>query len=410
MDRMRPCLGISVTSDAVRAVLLHDGRIRWAGEAAWAEGAPVADPLSAVLARMPRKRRRFWLACAAIGPAHSQLKQLVGFPATVNSATSRRLLAANQVSFFAADPERWITGGILRRSSAVWAAAVRSDVTGGIVDALAAARIPVRAVVPAAAVLPAASALEMFSWSDGDVRIDIRRAGAELAEVRRVVATAPAALPELAPSPLLSNLGDRAVPYAAAFGAAASCRSDWLAVCVRPERQISIDLLRGSMKGPAIVALLAVVVTALAPLRYRHAADRHEAELQHIRSTEIWRVADSAAHQLRQLSRLTQEARVFASQGRPIAATLSQLAQALPPSMVVLDMALNDSAGALTVRGGSAAELSGILDTVPVIAIREVVGGRAAEGRNASGTVQTATARFTVRAVPQSSSSTQPVR
>lgn len=154
---MKPRLGMSVGAGTVRAMVVADDRIVWAGAAVWAR----PDDLTEAVARL----------AAETGPAVRRVRVVLEraviqtrtvWPAPpLKPSAARRYVALEAPRLFRKNGEPLITDGIIvsvdTRDRALWAAAVPEPLVHAVLAGCAEAGLEVEGVGPAADVLPHAT-------------------------------------------------------------------------------------------------------------------------------------------------------------------------------------------------------------------------------------------------------------
>jgi len=151
--RWRPALGISVSSSAVRAVLVERGRIRWAGQADYA----TVEDLAEVIARLageaerPVSRARIVLERDVL-----QLRSVTPAPPLKGKAVPG-WVALEAERLFRKNGSPLVTDGVIvplgKDAAALWAAAAPEPVVRAVLDGCAQAGLTVASLGPASEVL-----------------------------------------------------------------------------------------------------------------------------------------------------------------------------------------------------------------------------------------------------------------
>lgn len=307
---MKPCLGVAIGEDAVRAVLVSGTALRWHSNVSHAGGDGVTDAVCALLSDVPRYGRRARVT-VVVSPAWAQVKPLAGLPVVKPARVARELLHQNAESFFLTTGRRHTIVGIhVEPDGTPWGASFDTEVLDGIVRGVRSARLRLTRVLPVAVALSAIEPNDAIAWRDGDeiYRLDGGRHG--LARPRRCVE--PMNCGRHVPA-AIESIGDDAPMYVVAYSAAIAPRRLPLVWCPGADpRTARRWIVAGrvaacaAMCGAGAFASLAPVIRTvgssreldrqLAALRPAQAEiQRNELELARISGT-LDRIAAFSAH------------------------------------------------------------------------------------------------------------------
>jgi hypothetical protein len=372
-------LGLAVSHDAVRAVVLERGRVVWACETVIEE-----EQLTGALRDLVTEARRTHGArgavAVAVGPTRAQLRHLHGLPAVRDASTLAAIVQQNAGRYFRQNGVPMITTPVADRTGDTgWAGAIESTVLDAIAEVGRELRVTSISVAPVAALLGHAAPDSALAWRDGDVAMELRYAGNRLAESRSV----PAALLVRAHgdgatfAPELRELGDDALRYADAYAAARGGGANTLAVHPAGEQRRR-DARRLTAAGSVFVVALvfAAIAPTLAAMRVQRVASTRLARLSSA-TAPAQLVERAVADSARLLARLVAFHRTAASR----TLLLATLSCAIEEPAMLLSLRLESSGGTLTALAPTAADLLSMLEEVPEIASPVIVGSVTPESR-----------------------------
>jgi hypothetical protein len=370
--RAASVIGVAVSNDSVRAVVLERGRIIWSHEAAFADD-ELPAALRNVVAEARRACRRARALAVAIGPTFAQLRRLHGLPPVRDPRVLSAIVQQNTSRYFRQTGAPLVTTPVAQREGdRAWAGAIDAPIIDAIADIGVEHRFSSVAVAPIAAVLGYAAPDSGFTWYDGDLGLSLRYTGARLAECRCL----PSFLLEgehgsgATVAGALRPLGEDALRFAAAYAAAHGCAASPLAV--RPERGARERATRRLATAGAAFAL-ALAFVALAPtiaaMRVERAAAARMRSLAP-RTMPAERIAGAVADSARLLSQLVAFQRTASSK----TLLLASMSCAIEEPAMLLSLRLEPSGGTLTALAPTAAALLTMLGEVPEIASPVIVG------------------------------------
>ena len=366
-------LGVAVSSDAVRAVLLKDERVVWTHEVPVSSDENVEAPLRSSLAEASRQQRGSLSVAVAVGPAHAQLRHLSNLPAIRDARTLAAVVQQSAGRYFRQNGIPMLTTAVAGREAQTgWAGAIEEPVAHAVVAACLAERYRRPVLLPTAAVLGYAVPNGSFAWRDGDVALELVYEEGELRECRcmpsRLLGTPSHGESELAPA--LRALGPDAVRFADAVGAA---RGGLVS-------QIALGPRRGEHEPPsgrfAIAAAACIVSLAVLLIAPGLQATRQNRAARRRLETLSAAVAPALAMQ----RQLTDSARILAELARfqrsapSTILLLASLTRAIEPPTTLVSLRLDGDGGTLTALTPSAASLLTMLEAVPEIGAPAITG------------------------------------
>ena len=224
---MRYRVGIGLSANTVRVVVLKRQRIVWSAERA----VPVEQTLEAVLfevltaAPIPKWRR--CSACISVGPSLAIVRKLTGLPPVSTDALALELMRSNADRFLPRLPETSHVAAVrLVEPGVVWAATANSEAIEAVQRACEHARVRLDTFAPSCMVLSRAAADQgtdvQVNWSDGTASVDVTLTADGRVEAITRLSNGhdrPEGMrPRLAKH--LNTLGPDAWSYADAYGAA----------------------------------------------------------------------------------------------------------------------------------------------------------------------------------------------
>lgn len=373
---MTLCVGLGVSEDVVRAVVVRDGRVIWGAESSVGSqpiDAAVAELLMAApLRRWPRPR-----IVAAVGPARAQLRRIAGLPRVSDSKVLARMIGESAGRFFLRNGVPLVTTGVRRHGeSEGWSAAIEQPVVAAVESGCRTRGLRLSAVVPTMAVLQHALQGEALDWWDGDICARLTLVGNRLNTLRRlnaVVASADVrdADPPRSVAPL-RTLGAESWRFADAYGAAVTSATDDLVHRpARVPRARPVPAWRLWLAGAAIVLAFAAALV-VPTLVSRRAVSRATAELSRLARQRGAAVAAEA--DLTHLSAALDEVASFGRERRSASRFLDALAHALPAGAALVTVRADSAGGLLVALTPRAALLIGKLEDVPNLSTPTIVG------------------------------------
>lgn len=365
---MRRRVGLAITHDTVRAVVVKRSRLLWAGEASREPGAPTVDDIVTLLARAPRPRWRRLRVAVAIGPHAAQLKRIAGLPPVDDAAILAAVVRENAGTFFLQNGATLAVTGIRRAEpGTVWAGAIEATYIACVRQACRKLRLKLCSIAPAAVVLPLSVRSESFQWSDGPVTVDVACEGARLASVRRVSAGAGKGVAPPEPPPALQPLGERAAWFADAYGAAIAPGGDPLTLGPKGDVPWERRRLRRRLLPPALLACAAAVALLLSPLYPQTLARRAESSLRALQASDAWRLTNEVLPQLERATVVLAELEQFAAARPQRTRLLADLATALPAQTALVRFEIADDVARVMVLGPRAQEAIAAVEKIPGI-------------------------------------------
>jgi hypothetical protein len=391
---MSTVIGLAVASDELRALLVRDGVVHWAGCAGRKDDTALSVQVAALLAQAPVRRWPRPRVMSAVGPSAAQMKRLQGLPPVTDPAALARIVREGAGRFFLRNGIPLDTSGArVTEPGAAWAAAFERPVVSQIELGCKAARFRLRAIVPTVAALANVFGTVRGVWRDGEARAEFEAAGGVLLAVRRLADGAGNDAPLSTPASLAS-LGADGWRFADAYGAALTPESEPVAI-----RPLGTDGAAVSRRRITTAAAACAVAGALALFAPGIVATVDHARVSRELATLGPHARDAAAiaQELRRVSRALSEVNAFAASRRAPTELLAGLARRLPAGTALITLRVDSAGGTLVLLAPRAARAIAALDSVPGIDSPEVVGPVT---REVSGTreLERATVRFRLSA------------
>jgi hypothetical protein len=373
---VRTTIGVAVSTGHVRAVMVRGGRVLAASEVQTDTGESLVGTVQDLLRGLPVRRFGRPRVVAALGPADAQVRRITGLPPVGHARTLDRLVRESAGTFFLRNGRPLVISGIrVEAPGVVWAAALDQERVREIEAGCRAAALRLEMAIPSAVALPHALGSDSLIWKDGEVGLEIQAGPARtLASVRRLPLRALSRDPEeLEPVPFLGELGEKALAFADAYGAAMVPAAEPLVH--RPAQAGraggSVPVWRTAVA--AIAALAALAGALLAPgLRARQAEAAAQAELGTLQ--EERRAVATAARELERVTAALAEVERFAAGRRSPTLLLAELARTLPEGVALVSLQLDSVSGSLVALSPRASAVLPPLERVSGIASPEIVG------------------------------------
>jgi len=348
----------------------------WAVEAERAAG----DDLSAAIvqllghATLPRWPRP--IVVAAIGPAASQTKRLIGLPATADVATLRAIIREGTSRFFLRNGIPLVTAGVrMEEPGAAWAAAFDLPVVRDIESACRGLGLRVRLIVPSMVALPRALEPGQVEWTDGDVHSELTVAERRLVNTRRLSPTSRNSV-DVAATPTaiaaLHSLGADAWRFADAYGATQLPDNEPLALR-SSSGELDAGASRRAVRIAAVCLCLAIVAAIGTPVVAR-VVRAHRTSRQLAAIGRRARDAEAAERDLGRMSEALAEVASFDASRRSPTLILSQLTRALPENAELVTVRLDTAGGTMVILAPRAAAALAALDSVKAVVAPEIIG------------------------------------
>ena len=370
------CIGLSIASDYVRAVGVRGATVVWAVEAERTSD----DDLSAAIvqllrhATLPRWPRP--VVVAAIGPAASQTKRLIGLPVTADVATMRAIIREGTPRFFLRNGIPLVTAGVrMEESGVAWAAAFDLPVVRDIEAACQTLGLRIRLIVPSIVALPRAVEAGRIEWTDGEVQSELTVADRSLVNTRRPPATSRDSL-EIVATPIaiaaLHSLGADSWRFADAYGATQLPDDEPLALR-SSAGELDTGASRRAVRIAAVCLCLAIVAAIGTPIVAR-VVRAHRTARQLSAIGRRAREAEAAERDLARMSDALAEVATFEASRRSPTLILSQLARALPENAALVTVRIDTAGGTMVILAPRAATALAALDSVKSVVAPEIIG------------------------------------
>lgn len=361
-------LGLAVSHDAVRAVAIRGTELIWSAEAPRGQGVELTETISAVLSKAPTRRLDRSVVFAAIGPHASQVKLLNGLPDVSDPELLGAIVRESAGTFFLKAESTLLTTGVRSiGSQSALAGALEQDTVAAIRSACRAGRLRLRRVAPTAVALPLALDGDPIVWHDGSIFIEIGRSERKIESIR-VRPCDVANRPEVhgTPVPRLAALGEDAIRFADAFGAALldaleplaldpAVEGPWTAVGRRRRTLVTATI--------ACTGLLCLVLSPLAATGTRYRAESVSALV----NAEQWQRIGASLDQLDHVTTALEELRAFSSSRIGSTELLAALSTALPEGHVLLDLELSGHQVQMIALTSDPSALLAAVRTVPAL-------------------------------------------
>ena len=367
-------IGLALGRDAVRAVVVRRHHVVWAVEAAVEPGAALADVVSALLDSAPVRPFARPSLSVAVGAYAAQLRLVAGLPDGLDPLTLTAVIRESAGSFFLKNGVPLVTTGIrLVGTGVALAGAIDGPCVELVRDICWSRRWQLGFIAPAPVALINGVLDSAFSWTDGGVVTDVGHADhtIETIRTRAASATDPGAAPQ--PVPALAALGEGAIRYADAYGAAVLEGPEALARDALTAGVWTTREARRRLAAPVLVLAMAIVAFTLSPLGASRAASRAQARLATVGANE-WRAVESATQQLDRLSAMLTDVRGFSETRATATPVAGALAHVLPEGSTLLSLELSDDQGQIVVLTSSPAAILAAVQRLPGARSAELVG------------------------------------
>lgn len=376
-------LGVSISSNAVRGVLVRAGRVVWSGRTTIGDKERVSAALERLLADSKLARAQRARVCLALGLAHSHVKGIEGLPPVRHTKLISRIVKESPDAFFVRVGGRTVVSDVeIRSDGSTWAAALDSGLIDEALAVLRRRNLRVTRVLPFAAAV--SHVVPVGTWCLADDALEVELTTIERGIIQDCRRRMPAvAGGETRPSvDALDALGTGASEFMAAYGAAVApprAAFTWRPA-PDPARVRRFDMLRVAAASLVLIASLGGALVA----RGAHAtlaAAAASAQLSSLHDSQI-DAARTDAELRRTTAELDRIRQFDATRGR-MTLLLGALSEALPDSTAVISLRVDTLDASLIVLAPNAAEiLPELLDLPGVIApriigsvTREALGG-----------------------------------
>ena len=335
---MKTRVGLGLSHDAVRAVAVTARGVSWAVEAVIEQSdRGLEETITHVLAKAPLPPWSRPVLSAAVGPQASQVKVVAGLPQSADASTLAAIIREGVGSFFLKNGVPLVTTAVRPVGPGeAWVGALDRPVVEAVREACRARGWRLGVIAPAAVTLPFAIQDAAFRWTDGNILLEANHANRTLTAVRtRPTWAMEQETARPSPVPELAALGDDAIRFADAYGAAALAPGEPLALDAAAAGWWTGRAVRRRFLPPATVFLLATVTLITSPLASRWAERQARAQIGQVRP-EQWGAIDSARAQLDRVTRVLAATSRFAASGVGVTDLLAQLARTLPDSNVLV--------------------------------------------------------------------------
>jgi hypothetical protein len=372
---MRTRIGLALASDAVRAVAVRKQRIVWAAEAPLEAGASIRPVIEALLRLAPVRRFPRPVLSVAVGLHASQVKVLTGFPGVLDDATLTALIRENTGSFFLKNGVPLVTTRTRLMSTGVaLGGAIEEPCVQTLRDICKALGWRLESIAPTPSVLVHVLTDASFAWADGPLLVEVTRSSDSIECVRTRLRSATEPLPaEPQPVPGLATLGEGAVRYADAYGAAVVESPAALGIESRATVAWSPIEARKRLLPPALLLAFGLASFLASPLGSVWAGDRARARLAAVRPDQKQVVVSTLAR-LDSVDAILEGSRRFAASRALVIPTFGGLVQGLPDGCILVSLELGDQQGSLTALCPTPAAVLAAVERLPGARAAEMVG------------------------------------
>jgi hypothetical protein len=364
-------LGVSVSGDVVRGIVVRAGHVVWHGQSPIRDKETAAAALDRVLTQLPPTRIGRPSVRVVLGLASSQVKRLERLPPTRQPKLLDRIVKENADAFFLRLGTRTLVTGVERRADgSTWSAALDAALVEEVIGALRHRGLLPAGVMPF--VVAVAHALPSATWrvADGGCAVALTTIeGSVIQQCRRDVAGA-SAPPRL---DALNAVGPDGQEFAAAYGAAVA-RANGPFVW-RPPRDQAITRALDVMQVAAAAVLFASTMTAALFARGIHASrveTAATAELIALRDSQI--VATRADAELRRVSADLDRVHRFAAERGRTMLLMGALSEALPDSTALASLRVDSAEVSFVALAPRAAQVLPRLVDLPGAVAPRIVG------------------------------------
>jgi hypothetical protein len=388
----RYSLGIGISSNSVRVVLVRRGQLRWAREAKLSDVKVLEVALTELLSCAPLRHFLKPSAFVALGPDAAWVKVLPAFPRLHTRALMLQALKTNAPRFFPQeDPPRLIATVDVDENECVWGVSVREDVLDAVLEACRKTRIRVRGFAPTVTVLGETlrkeNSAHSIVWPDGAITTVVAfmpNGSLSSVRLRRESATWDTH-PDQTTGLIASVPGEFAL--ADALGAALLGRNAKLSFqpAIRRAQNGSEPVISRLRIGIATCSVLVVVSLASSVVAPTYQRLRDESRL-----ATISHQADEAATAAMALSKQGITLRAvdqFYVAGPSPTLILHRLSEAIPAGVAIISLRFDSAGGTLVLLGERVIRTLELVDSLPEISetqvatplTRETLNGREVE-------------------------------
>jgi hypothetical protein len=365
-------LGLGVSRDSVRAVLVREGTVLWHAERVVGDQS-LREVIEELVGMAPLTGWRRPPVIAAVGPVSAQARLLSGLP-PIDAGALRELVRESAGRFFLRNGVPLVTTGVrLKSEGEGWAGAIERPVVEAIEAACQRHRLRLAAVLPAIMTVGHGLPDDTVEWPDGEVRARLTRAHGLVRSISRIIVDDEAETAHPLVAPALAALGADGWRYADAYGAALSSPNDTMAYTPVRSWHTAGGIPRWRLVLASSVLTITIVVAFTLPmLLAARRADRATQVLAQLAAQRRSAIAKETS--VDQIARAVATVREFERSRRSQTALLAAITRVLPERSAIV-MLRSDSAGVtLVALAPRAALLLSRLEHVPGIAGASVVG------------------------------------
>ncbi len=368
-------LGILISSDAVRALLVRRGRVTWHAHVAIEQAGQAGRALDRVLSTLPPARIGGTTVRVALGLAHSDTKRVDGLPPARDPRILNSLVKENADAFFLRLGARTLVANVDHRADgSKWASAFDAALLDEVFGILRRRRLFPAGVMSFAVAVSRTAPAGTWCARDADLEVELTTIeGAIIQSCRRRVVRGEATDSRARTVATPGNLGAAGPEFLAAYGAAIAPAH--ALVAWRPAPDPARVRAREARRIAAASLLLVASAGAAVAARGVHAdrvAGAATRELAMFRKSEA-----TAARVDAELRRTTVELdrihRFEANRGR-VTALLGAISEALPDSTALVSLRVDSVEGNLVTLTPHAANVLPPLFDVPGVVAPRIVG------------------------------------
>jgi hypothetical protein len=386
----RERLGIAVSGEFVRGVLLQRGLIVWHLQVPVEQSGGLLPALMILIRAAPIRRPGRTIAVAAIGPSSAIARRISGVSDSAKAEEIEGAIRLDPLRFFRFDAKASVTSGVQRRGRAWWCAVVLRSALAAVEEACRTQGIRLHGCAPTTVLLGGALRNGVVLVRDGEITEEATVSDGTVVNVRPVLARGEEISSEVVPA--LAIIGPHAGRFADAYAAATDVDAgallvDQQAADRRGRRQVRLRIaLAASLILSCAGATFAPSVRAQWSVR---TATRRAEAAAHGSPR-----ASEAALRLAAASADTRRVREFASSRRTMIGMFQRLAEALPESTALVSLRVDSTAVSMVTVSPIGRPIIPDLRRLPEFASAQLVG---AVTREANTALQRASVRLSFK-------------
>jgi hypothetical protein len=365
LSRRTQRLGLGVSSDGLRAVLVERGRVVWWREVnidpSDARSGAMSTALDTLFVDLPSLRRPRPRLIIAVGPSLSQTRRLHGLPPLRDAVTLEAIVREGANRFFLGGSTTPLVSAVELDGESVWASAFDRTVVAELTSGTRRHGLRLRAVTPTMRLLVLARAAgkpeEVIAWRDGQIIARATYSHDRMVSLQCSIANECTTDEEPARTGgALAEIGSEAWRFADAYAAAIVGTTVPLSYVPPTEGGIG-DSASGRSRAVAAAAFaLALTVATVSPsLAARYAASRASRRLNELAT--VTRLAQLDERSLAVTTDTLRELASFAQHRRSFTLSLAAVAEAMPEGTNVLSLKADGDGVTLVAITPSSGEL-----------------------------------------------------